>query len=117
MYKRQVYGASKAFVVSFTEALDEELRGQGVRALAFCPGPVATEFGAVAGTGDRFLDVPGELDAETAATAALEQLDAREVVRVPGPINRVTTTLAQLLPRGLVRRLSAQVLRPTGAKK
>jgi uncharacterized protein len=112
-----VYGASKAFVVSFTEALDEELRGQGVRALAFCPGPVSTEFGAVAGTGDRFLDVPGELDAEAAAISALEQLDAREVVRVPGPINRVTTTLSQLLPRGLVRRLSAQVLKPTGAKK
>jgi len=112
-----VYGASKAFVVSFTEALDEELRGQGVRALAFCPGPVATEFGGVAGTGERFHDVPGELDAEAAAASALEQLDAREVVRVPGPLNRVTTTLSQLLPRGLVRRVSAQVLKPAPEKK
>ena len=112
-----VYGASKAFVVSFTEALDEELRGQGVRALAFCPGPVATEFGEVAGVGDRFHDVPGTLGAEAAAAAALEQLEAREVVRVPGPLNRVTTTLSQLLPRSLVRRVSARVLRPAEKKK
>jgi short-subunit dehydrogenase len=107
-----VYGATKAFVVSFTEALDEEVRDQGVRALAFCPGPVATDFGRNSGTGDRFHTVPGELDADAAAAAALEQLEAHEVVRVPGPLNRVATTLSQLLPRSLVRRLSAQVLRP-----
>ncbi|MCM2333732.1 MAG: SDR family NAD(P)-dependent oxidoreductase [Anaeromyxobacteraceae bacterium] len=106
------YGATKAFVLSFTEALDEELRGAGVRALAFCPGPVATEFGEVAGVGARFHEVPGRLTAEEAAEAALQQLDDGEAVLVPGPLNKVATTLAQVLPRGLVRRASARVLRP-----
>jgi uncharacterized protein len=107
------YGATKAFVLSFTEALDEELRETGVRALAFCPGPVDTEFGEVAGFGDRFRDVPGRLSAEAAAAEALGQVDTREVVRVPGTVSKVTTALSRLLPRGLVRRVSGRVLRPT----
>ena len=109
-----VYGATKAFVLSFTEALDEELQGTGVRALAFCPGPVHTEFGEVAGVGERFRQVPGALSALEAAEAALRQLDDREVVLVPGAWSKVTTTLSQLLPRGVVRRVSSQVLRPRG---
>jgi len=109
-----VYGASKAFVLSFTEGLDEELRGSGVRALAFCPGPVATEFGEVAGTGDRFQSVPGGISAEAAAEAALQQVLDGEVVTVPGPLARVATTLAQVLPRGMVRRVSSHLLKPAG---
>jgi hypothetical protein len=107
-----VYGATKAFVLSFTEALDEELRGAGVRALAFCPGPVETEFGEVAGVGERFHAVPGKLTAEAAAEAALRQLEDGTAVAVPGPLNRVATTLAQLMPRGVVRRVSSRILRP-----
>ena len=107
-----VYGATKAFVLSFTEAIDEELRGSGVRALAFCPGPVATEFGEVAGAGARFHDVPGKLTAEEAAAAALGQLDDGQAVLVPGGLNKVATTLAQVLPRALVRRAASQVLKP-----
>jgi short-subunit dehydrogenase len=107
-----VYGATKAFVLSFTEALDEELRGSGTRALAFCPGPVETEFGEVAGTGGRFLAVPGVLSAAAAARALLSQLDEGDAVSVPGPWNKVATTLSQVLPRGVVRRVSSRLLRP-----
>jgi short-subunit dehydrogenase len=108
-----VYGATKAFVLTFTEALGEELRGSEVRALAFCPGPVETEFGQVAGTGGRFHAVPGMITAEAAAAAALEQLAEGTPVTVPGPIAWVATTLSQLMPRGLVRRVSSRLLRPT----
>lgn len=108
------YGATKAFVLSFTEAVDEELRGSGVRALAFCPGPVSTEFGEVAGAGDRFEKVPGRLTAEEAAEAAIQQLVERQAVLVPGPLIRATATLAQVLPRALVRRAASQVLKPGG---
>lgn len=107
-----VYGATKAFVLSFTEGLDEELRGSGVRALAFCPGPVDTEFGEVAGVGARFHEVPGRLTAEAAAAAALQQADEGEAVLVPGPLNKVATTLSKVLPRALVRRAASQVLKP-----
>ncbi|MCK7482747.1 MAG: SDR family NAD(P)-dependent oxidoreductase [Candidatus Moduliflexus flocculans] len=83
-----VYGATKAFVLSFTEALDEELRGSGTRALAFCPGPVETEFGEVAGTGGRFLTVPGVISAEAAARALLSQLDEGDAVQRPRPVEQ-----------------------------
>ncbi len=108
-----VYGATKAFVLTYTEALDEELRDSGVRALAFCPGPVETEFGEVAGTGGRFHAVPGMITAEAAAAAALEQLAEGTAVAVPGPLAWVATTLSQLMPRGVVRRVSSRILRPT----
>ncbi|HUL58141.1 MAG TPA: SDR family NAD(P)-dependent oxidoreductase [Anaeromyxobacteraceae bacterium] len=107
-----VYGATKAFVVSFTEALAEELRGTGVRVTAFCPGPVETEFGAVAGTGARFADVPGILAADRAARDALAALGRGTVVSVPGGLNRVMAGLGRVLPRGLLRRVSRRVLAP-----
>lgn len=107
-----VYGATKAFVLSFTEALAEELRGTAVGAGAFCPGPVATEFQAVAGSARRALRGPAVLTAEQAAREALEQLRRREVVRIPRLAYRVLAASAGLLPRGVVRRMSGRLNRP-----
>lgn len=112
-----VYGATKAFVLSFTEGLAEELRGAPVGVGAFCPGPVATEFGEVAGTGQRFGAPPGLLTAAAAAAEALAQLRAREVVRVPHLVYKLTTTALRVLPRGLVRRLSGQAHRPKALRR
>jgi uncharacterized protein len=106
------YGASKAFVLAFTEGLAEELRGTGVFAGAFCPGPVETEFGEVAGTRGRFGTPPGTLTAEEAARAALDQLRAREVVRVPGTVYKLTAAASRVIPRALLRRVSGRVHRP-----
>ena len=107
-----VYAATKAFVLSFTEGLAEELRGTAVGAGAFCPGPVATEFQAVAGSAGRG---PSILTAEAAAREVLGQLRAREVVRVPGLAYRTFVALSALLPRGLVRRLVGRLNRPDEA--
>jgi short-subunit dehydrogenase len=107
-----VYGATKAFVISFTEGLSEELRGTGVAVTAFCPGPVATEFGEVAGTGRRFHRAPG-IDAPTAAREALAAVARREVVALSSPFtNRLATAFGWLMPRGLLRRVSRRVLAP-----
>lgn len=106
-----IYGATKAFVLSFSEALAEELRGTGVFVGAFCPGPVTTEFGAVAGTGERFRDIPARLTAEQAAHEALAQLERREVVRVPTVLYGFTTRAVSFVPRALVRRLAGRVQR------
>lgn len=106
-----VYGATKAFVLSFAEGLSEEWRGTGVYAGAFCPGPVATEFGEVAGTKHRFRNIPAVLTADEAAREALRQIERHEVVRVPTVLYGLASSAVRLVPRFLVRRLSGAVQR------
>ena len=109
-----VYGASKAFVLSFTEGLAEELRGGGVFVGAYCPGPVETEFGEVAGAGERFSWIPQVLSAEEAAREALGQIARRDVVYVPRPFYKITTLATRVLPRAIIRRVSGRAHRRDG---
>jgi short-subunit dehydrogenase len=101
-----VYYATKAFVLSFSEALHAELKPRGVRVTALCPGPVPTEFQDRAGIPRR----PGPMDrsAEMVAHAGYDGLMRGRRVIVPGWQNRFVTRLPRLLPRGamleLVRR-------------
>jgi short-subunit dehydrogenase len=106
------YGASKAFVLSFSEALREELAGTGVRVTALCPGPVETEFGAVAGYRGRLHQPPGTLGADEVARFGIAAALRGRAVAVPGPIYKAATLAAQLFPRAIVRRVSGAVLRP-----
>jgi short-subunit dehydrogenase len=108
-----VYGATKAFVLSFSEGLAEELRGTGVWVGAFCPGPVVSEFGEVAGSSRHIERQPGKLTAEEAAREALAQLRGRDVVLVPHLIYKITAAASRFLPRALLRRVSGRVHRPT----
>ncbi|HXX88677.1 MAG TPA: SDR family oxidoreductase [Acidimicrobiales bacterium] len=96
------YGASKAFVLSYSQALQGELRGTGVTVTVLCPGPVKTEFEEVAGFGadvddalPSFMWVPA---AEVAA-AAVDGLERGRSVVIPGPANAVAAQVARLLPR------------------
>ena len=102
-----LYGATKAFVLSFSEGLAEEQRSAGLYVGAYCPGPVETEFGTVAGTGRRFGKVPAVLTADEAALEALAQIDRRAVVHVPTAVYRLTSTAVRFMPRSVVRRISA----------
>jgi uncharacterized protein len=105
------YGATKAFVLSFTDALHEEMRGTGVTVTAVCPGPVRTEFGEAGGFGGADERIPGPLwlDAEKVARDALAAVDRGDRVTVPGPHNQIAALWGQHLPRfvllPLVRRL------------
>jgi short-subunit dehydrogenase len=105
------YGATKAFVLSFTDALHEEMRGTGVTVTAVCPGPVRTEFGDAGGFGGADERIPGALwlDAEKVARDALAAVDRGDRVTVPGPHNQIAALWGQHLPRfvllPLVRRL------------
>ena len=105
------YGATKAFVLSFTDALHEEMRGTGVTVTAVCPGPVRTEFGDAGGFGGADERIPGPLwlDAEKVARDALAAVDRGDRVTVPGPHNQIAALWGQHLPRfvllPLVRRL------------
>jgi short-subunit dehydrogenase len=103
-----VYGATKAFVLSFSEGLAEELRGSPVWVGAYCPGPVETEFGAVSGAAGRIAHVPQVLSAADAAREALGQIASRKVIHVPKPLYRFASATVGLLPRAWVRRISAR---------
>jgi short-subunit dehydrogenase len=106
-----VYGATKAFVVAFTEAMAAE-QTPGVRFAALCPGPVETEFGLVAGTGGRFNRVPGIISPEQAARAALDLVHGGGVLSVPGLLNKLAIFASRHFPRAVVRHFAARLLRP-----
>ena len=105
------YGASKAFVLSFTQAVHEEVRGTGVTITALCPGPVRTEFGESGGFGGADDRIPSFmwLDSETVARAGIEGLEKGDRVVVPGVVNRLGALSGHYMPRALllplVRRL------------
>jgi uncharacterized protein len=103
-----VYFATKAYVLSFTEALHHELKGTGVRVSALCPGPTATEFGGVAGFKsarfNRFAADPADV-----VRAGLAGLDRNQAVVIPGLLNKVTAQSTRLVPRAAMRRIVARL--------
>jgi hypothetical protein len=96
-----IYHASKAYVVSFTEALHEELKSDGVKVCALCPGPVMTEFFDRAGVPDFHIPDLLTRSAERVAREGYDALIAGHRVVAPGTLNRLATVLPRLLPRGL----------------
>lgn len=101
-----VYGAAKAFVLSYTQSLHAELRGTGVTATALCPGPVDTGFGESAGfskaDAEKLLPpVLWKTPAEV-AQAGVDGLAKGQLVVVPGTANRVSAVLYHLAPRRLL---------------
>ncbi len=105
------YYASKAYVLSLTEALAEELRGTGVTATALCPGTTDTGFWEVADAGElsRARQAAIANPAEVAAYG-YESLMAGRVVAVPGLGNKIMVTAARLCPRPLLRRVMRMLL-------
>ena len=103
-----VYFATKAFVLSFTEAIHEELRGRGIKVSALCPGATATEFGQVAGYKGKQLE-RFSADAGAVVAAGLRGLDRNRAIVVPGFGNKAGTQITRLLPRAAMRRLIARL--------
>lgn len=97
-----VYYASKAYVLSFSEALHQELAPRGVRVTALCPGPVPTEFQARAGVKANKYPHMLDLSPERVAQEGYQGLKAGTRVVVPGIGNKVVATLASMLPRRLL---------------
>jgi short-subunit dehydrogenase len=105
------YGATKAFVNSFTESLHEELRGSGVQVQVLCPGFTRTEFQERAGIDASGLPSFAWMTAEAVVDASLAGLRRGDVVCVPGFGNRVAATAISAMPRSAVRRLSGVAVR------
>ena len=97
-----VYHATKAYVLSFSEALHQELKADGVRICVLCPGPVETEFFARAGVPPGYFPAMLRRSAERVARDGYEGFMGGHRVVVPGKLNRAITLLPRLLPRGLM---------------
>lgn len=105
------YGATKAAVLSFSDALHEELRGTGVTVTSVCPGPVRTEFGESGGFGGADDRIPDRfwLEADKVAADSVNAMENGDRITVPGTTNQIAALYGQHVPRflllPLVRRL------------
>ena len=110
-----VYAATKAYVLSFTEALATELRGTGVHVQALCPGITATEFLDVAETHRGLLVTRMPMmSAEDVVASSLRGLDRGRLRVIAGLPNRVLAAVQAFVPRGIVRRIAGELYRPRG---
>jgi uncharacterized protein len=104
-----VYFATKAFVLSFTEALHEELKPHGVRVTCLCPGPTRTEFGEVAGFGGNGMFDRMAMKADEVVEAGLKALDVNRAVVVAGWINKIGAASTRFAPRAVVRKIAGSI--------
>ncbi len=104
------YGASKAFVLHWSLALNEELRGSGVRALAVCPGPTATEFFRRAGLKQGSVADALSMSCEEVVDISLRALAAGRSQVVTGWKNKVGAFFGSKVPKPLAARVAAIVL-------
>jgi len=109
-----LYAATKAFVLSWSEALHEELKGQGILVACLCPGPVATEFQMVAGMSERFFARSQSVDEVT--VAAMNLLARRGALGWTSVFQRMVSLASEFSPHGLRRGLAGRLMRWSGAQ-
>lgn len=113
-----VYGASKAFVTSFGQALAEEHARDPLSVTTFCPGGIATDMIESAGMSEKYnKDHPMVMGVEPCAKLALDAFVRRDRVYVPGALNKLTALSSKLAPMSLVTRLVARDYREVLPKK
>jgi hypothetical protein len=103
-----VYAATKAFVLSFTEAVWWESRGSGVRVLALCPGATQTEF---FDRSNAAFMTHGRQSAARVVAAALAAVDGSSPTVVPGGMNKLRAMGYRLMPRSVMSRLAERTVR------
>lgn len=96
-----VYSATKAFVLTFSEAVQEELHGTGVSVTALCPGPVPTEWAGIAGA-EQFGIPFAQVSPHDVAEAAIAVMIAGRRTVVPGMVPKMVSTSGRLAPRSLL---------------
>jgi uncharacterized protein len=103
-----VYYATKAYVLSFTEALHHELRGSGIKVCALCPGPTTSEFSDVADSHSPTLERM-KMPAAPVVRAGLAGLDANKAVVIPGFRNKIGAQASRLLTRAAMRGIIGRI--------
>ncbi|HOX56112.1 MAG TPA: SDR family oxidoreductase [Candidatus Paceibacterota bacterium] len=104
-----VYYATKAYVLSFSEALAEELAGTGVSVTAVCPGPTATNFGTVANMRTLGMVKKVSMTAEAVARLGHRAFRRGKAVAVTGLRNQIPAFLVRVVPRAVVRKITKRL--------
>lgn len=104
-----VYFATKAYVLSLSEALHEELKPHGIKVSCLCPGPTRTEFGEVAGFGGNGLFDRVAMEPPRVVAAGLAGLDKNHAIVVPGLMNKIAAASTRFAPRPLVRKIAGAI--------
>ncbi len=106
-----VYGATKAFVTSFTEAVHEEVKGTGVAVTVLCPGFTRTGFQDAANVPQG--DVPAFMwqEADQVATAGLDALAKNHAIAIPGSVNKLLGAFSSVTPHAITRRVGGAVIK------
>jgi short-subunit dehydrogenase len=109
------YYASKAYVLSFSEALSEEVRGTGITVTAFCPGPTVTDFGRRAGVASKeILGGMFSMDSHTVALDGYKGLMKGRTLVISGWKNWLGTQLIRFVPRPLSAKLVKKIQQKRG---
>lgn len=105
------YSATKAFVLSFTEAVATEVAGQGVGVLALCPGATRTEFQTVAGVSENVPDFT-YMTAEAVVRRSIAAAKSGRRTLVPGWMNKIMIASTRLTPRPVLARIAGSMFAP-----
>ena len=108
-----VYYATKAFVLSFSQAIDYELKPHGISVTTLCPGPTESEFKVRAGSQRSRLFEAFVMDAPRVARVGYEAMMKGEAVAIPGLRNKMIPIATRLVPRPLIATLSHRAARPS----
>lgn len=111
---RGTYGASKAWVVQFTQGAAKDLAGSGVRLMALCPGFVRTEFHQRAGMGTSNIPSWMWLDADKLVTTALADLARGRTLSIPDPRYKALMGVVKVTPRALLGGVTSRTGRKYG---
>lgn len=104
-----VYFATKAYVLSFTEALHEELKPFGIHVSALCPGPTRTEFGDVAGFPNKGAFDRLSMESADVVRIGLRGLNRNQAVVIAGAMNKAGAFSTRLVPRAMVRKIAGKM--------
>jgi len=101
-----VYYASKAYVLSFSEALTRELRGSGIYVTALCPEPTDTDFAADAGLGKSLMhSMLPPATSKQVAEAGYKAMLKGKAIEIPGFMNKISALTPRFTPRSLTRNM------------
>jgi short-subunit dehydrogenase len=107
-----VYAATKAYVLSLSEALAEEVAKDGVKVVCLCPGPTESEFTAVAEFKTDITEKAPMMTAEAVAADGLAAFRAGRVIQIPGMMNALTAISPRFLPRAVVAKVTGMLFKP-----